>query len=129
MTKRARAVSLAFLIALPAVTPVLAATAPQAPAGVVGLCVRWGVDPSRIADAVIVDSSGDARVDDMASAAVRSAPIPRPADDTGGWRAMSMGFGGVEPPTSPPDCDSLRDVSGEPAAASPAPQPDGLIVA
>jgi hypothetical protein len=128
MTKPARALTLALMIAGSAVAaPATAAPAEAPPVGVVGLCVRWGVDPLRIADAIVVESSGNLEVDALASAAVRSAAIPKPEDDTGGWRALSMGFGGVEPPASPPDCGSLQDVSAEPATPAPAPAPEGLM--
>jgi hypothetical protein len=127
MNRVLRALALSTLMMFPAAGAALAQAPGAADAeaedlqGTVGLCVRWGADPTRLADVVVVRPSGDDRVDAMASAAVRSMPLPKPPGDTGGWRAMSLGVGGAEPLAEAPDCGGLASMVDEPLFSRPLP--------
>ncbi|WP_374468927.1 hypothetical protein [Phenylobacterium sp.] len=114
MQRVLRALALSTLILSPAAGAAAAAQAPAPDAaeaedlqGTVGVCVRWGADPTRLAEVVVVRPSGDARVDALAASTLRNMPFPKPAGDAGGWRAISMGVGGSEPLEEAPDCGGL----------------------
>jgi hypothetical protein len=125
-----RALALSTLILIPgagAAAAVETAAAPQMVEdedlkGAVGVCVRWGADPTRVAEVVVVKPSGDDRVDALATATLKEMPFPKPAGDTGGWRAMSMGIGGAEPLSEAPSCDGLSSVVDEPLFTRPLPR-------
>jgi hypothetical protein len=125
-----RALALSSMILFPAAGAAAAADTQAAPGaaeaqelkGTVGLCVRWGADPTRVAEVVVVQPSGDARVDAMASATLKTMPFPRPDGDSGSWRAMSMGIGGAEPLAKAPSCDGLSSVVDEPLFTRPLPR-------
>lgn len=126
MTRVLRAAALSALILFPAAGVAAAAEAPAPdaapPKGAVGLCVRWGADPTKLAEVVLVKPSGDPRVDAMVPEALRAMPFPKPDGDTGAWRAMSVGVGGAEPLDEAPDCGSLASTVDEPIFTRPLPR-------
>jgi hypothetical protein len=110
MDRLLRALALSAMLLAPAgaaFAQAPAATPDEDVQGAVGVCVRWGADPTRLADVVVVKPSGDARVDAVALSALREMPLPKPPGDTGAWRPMNMGIGGAEPSDTPPDCGGL----------------------
>lgn|GEM_PF-7093869 len=125
MTRVFRAAALSALILFPAAGLAAAEVpAPDAapPKGAVGVCVRWGADPTRLAEVVLVKPSGDPRVDVMVPEALRAMPFPKPDGDTGAWRAMSVGVGGAEPLSEAPDCGGLASTVDEPIVDRPLPR-------
>lgn len=115
------ALMMAGLLAAP--TP---AAAPQdAPAatanrGVAGVCIRWDrLRRSRVAEAVIVKSTGNAALDERLTDQIPRMDWPVGVDDyRGQWVGIWMAVGGAEnPPESEPlpDCSSQRDRSWAPA--------------
>lgn len=98
---------------------------PTASRGVAGVCVRWDRGRrSRLAEAVVVQSSGNAELD---ARITRDAPrldwsLEEP-DYRGQWIGLWMAVGGATSPpeTTPlPDCSAQRDQSWVPAPAAPA---------
>jgi hypothetical protein len=76
--------------------------------GAVGVCVRWsGEDRSHVSDVVIVESSGDAKIDAEAPAMIRSIPWPVPEGYRGEWMGLSLSFSGAPPRGAEPDCVTL----------------------
>jgi hypothetical protein len=76
--------------------------------GAVGVCVRWGeADGSHVSDVVIVESSGDAKIDAEAPAMIRSIPWPTPMGYQGEWMGLSVSFTGAPPRAAEPDCETL----------------------
>lgn len=122
MTRMLRAAALSALILVPSAGVVAAAEDAAPPKGAVGVCVRWGADPTKLAEVVLVKPSGDPRVDVMVPEALRAMPFPKPDGDTGAWRAMSVGVGGAEPLDEAPDCGSLASTVDEPITARPLPR-------
>lgn len=105
--------------AAPTPTPVLqdAATSRR---GVAGLCIRWERRrPSRVAEAVIVRSSGNPALDRRISNAIPEMDWPIGVDDyRGQWLGIWMAVGGADSPpaTEPlPDCTGQTDRSWAPA--------------
>ena len=95
--------------------------------GVAGLCIRWDRSrPGRVAEAVIVRSTGSSALDRRISDAVPRMDWPIGVDDyRGQWLGIWMAVGGAESPpaTEPlPDCSGQRDRSWAPlpAPATPA---------
>lgn len=122
MTRKLRAAALSVLILVPAAGAAAAAEDAAPPKGAVGVCVRWGADPTKLAEVVLVKPSGDPRVDVMVPEALRAMPFPRPDGDTGAWRAMSVGVGGAEPLDEAPDCGGLASTVDEPIFSRPLPR-------
>jgi hypothetical protein len=117
MSPGAIAALMAFALALPAG----AQTPPPVPGqpflfvppdvdtvnGAIGVCVRWsGVERSHVSDVVIVESSGDAKVDAEAPGMIRSIPWPIPEGYRGEWMGLGLSFTGA-PPRAEPDCETL----------------------
>jgi len=76
--------------------------------GAVGVCVRWsGEDRSHVSDVVIVESSGDAKIDAEAPGMIRSIPWPVPEGYRGEWMGLSLSFTGAAPRGAEPDCETL----------------------
>jgi hypothetical protein len=93
--------------------------------GVAGVCIRWDRRrPSRVAEAIIVRSTGNARLDRRISDAIPEMDWPTGVDDyRGQWLGIWMAVGGAEAPpaTDPlPDCSGQTDRSWEPAPEAPA---------
>ena len=87
--------------------------------GVAGLCIRWGRGrPSRVAQAVIVRSTGNRALDRRISDAIPMMDWPTGVDNyRGQWLGIWMAVGGAESPpaTEPlPDCSGQRDRSWAP---------------
>jgi len=94
--------------------------------GVAGLCIRWSRSrPSRVAEAVIVRSTGNRSLDRRLTNAIPQMEWPTGVDDyRGQWLGIWMAVGGAESPpaTEPlPDCSGQRDRSWAPAPAVEAP--------
>lgn len=98
------------LLALPAVAAVLAlagaahaetspaaTTAQEAAKGVVGVCVRWGYDDTRLADVVVVEPSGDDVLDSIVPNTLRGMEWKKPQGYAGEWVALSVGVAGAQP--------------------------------
>jgi hypothetical protein len=76
--------------------------------GAIGVCVRWsGADRSHVSDVVIVESSGDAKIDAEAPAMIRSIPWPIPEGYRGEWEGLSLSFTAAPPRATEPDCETL----------------------
>ena len=87
--------------------------------GVAGLCIRWGRGrPSRVAQAVIVRSTGNRALDRRISDAIPMMDWPTGVDNyRGQWMGIWLAVGGAESPpaTEPlPDCSGQRDRSWAP---------------
>jgi hypothetical protein len=94
--------------------------------GVAGVCIRWdGRRRSRVAESVIVRSTGNAALDQRISDAIPEMNWPVGVDDyRGQWLGIWMAVGGAESPSAAeplPDCSGLRDRSWAPAPAAGAP--------
>lgn len=114
-----------MLAAAPVSDASTAQDAPRATAtrGVAGVCLRWDRQRrSRVAEAVIVQSSGNAALDARISTAVPQMDWPVGEDNyRGQWIGVWMAVGGAASPpdTTPlPDCSSQHDRSWAPAPAS-----------
>jgi len=88
--------------------------------GVAGICIRWDREnPSRVAEAVIVRSTGYSALDRRLASAIPDMDWPIGVDDyRGQWLGIWMAVGGAESPpaTEPlPDCSSQTDRSWAPA--------------
>lgn len=79
--------------------------------GVVGVCVRWGEDAHHLAEAVVVDSSGDATLDQAVPDTLRSMTWDKPEGYNGQWLGLSVGVSGAQPADTLPDCNGMDDVS------------------
>ena len=100
--------------ALAATTAARAETAaPAASQGVVGVCVRWGDDAHHLADAVVVDSSGNSLLDEAIPGTLRSMAWDKPAGYDGAWLGLSIGVDGAKPSDKMPDCGGLDDASSD----------------
>jgi hypothetical protein len=89
-----------------------ATAAPQATGkGVVGVCVRWGDDAHHLAEAVVVDSSGDATLDQVVPETLRGMTWDKPDGYAGQWLGLSVGVDGAKPADTLPDCDGLDDAA------------------
>jgi len=77
--------------------------------GIVGLCVRWGVDTKHIEDAVVVVPSAQPAFDADITAMLRERPWKRPAEGYNGewvgiWMVVREPFDRSRPL---PDCSGL----------------------
>jgi hypothetical protein len=91
--------------------------------GVAGVCIRWGRwNRARVAEAVIVRSSGNAALDERIRTSIPNMDWPVGVDDyRGQWIGIWMAVGGAESPPADeplPDCSAQRDHSW---AAAPRP--------
>ena len=84
--------------------------------GVVGVCVRWGDDAHHLADAVVVDPSGNNLLDNAIPNTLRSMAWDKPADYDGAWLGLSIGVDGAKPSDKMPDCGGLGDASTDTVA-------------
>lgn len=105
----------------PTLTTQEAATARR---GVAGVCIRWSQRrPSRVAQAIIVRSTGNTTLDRTISNAIPEMDWPVGVDDyRGQWVGIWMAVGGAESPaaTEPlPDCSGQRDRSWAPPPETP----------
>lgn len=63
------------------------------PRRAVRVCVRWGVDPHHVADAVVVAPSGDAALDKSILSAVRAMNWDKPTGEYDGeWVGVTVGL-------------------------------------
>jgi hypothetical protein len=92
------------------------AAAPEAAnGGVVGVCVRWGSDDHHLADAVVVEPSGDAALDTTVPNTLRAMDWDKPEGYAGEWLGLSVGVDGAKPKAVLPSCDGLGGlVAGRP---------------
>lgn len=122
MKRIATGLALIFLTFGPGAVQAAETAPPSAEAalqGVVGVCVRWGASSSHLSDVVVVKPSGNALLDAAIPETLKGLDWPSPQGDTGGWTALSVGVGGVEPTGEAPSCDGLASVATTPAPASP----------
>ena len=95
--------------------------AASATRGVAGVCIRWERRRrSRVAEAVIVRSTGNASLDERIAEAIPAMDWPVGVDDyRGQWVGIWMAVGGAEAPGDDaplPECSSLQDHSWAPAS-------------
>ena len=88
--------------------------------GVAGICIRWDRSrPSRVAEAIIVRSTGNSALDRRIANAIPEMDWPVGVDDyRGQWLGIWMAVGGADSPpaTEPlPDCSGQTDRSWVPA--------------
>jgi len=115
-----------LLTAAPASDTALLQDAPEAVTatrGVAGVCVRWDRRrPSKAAEAVVVNTTGNGRLDRRLQDTIPQWDWPTAVDDyRGQWIGMWLAVGGAAAPaadTPLPDCSSLRDRSWAPPPAS-----------
>jgi hypothetical protein len=86
----------------------LAGAAEAASKGYVGVCVRWANDPDHVAEAVVIEPSGDRQFDESFPDAIRAHPWPAPTGDyNGAWLGIWMVTTGQPPADRFPDCSRL----------------------
>lgn len=112
----------AALSATPAALPQEAAPAATASRGVAGMCVRWDRRRrSKVAQAVVVQSTGNETLDDRMTQLVPQWDWPVGVDDyRGQWVGVWLAVGGATAPADDaplPDCSALPDRSWAPAPA------------
>ena len=92
-------------IALPVPTPV----ADAGLRGSVGVCIRWGIDPNHIADAVVVVGSGNPTLDQAVPATIKNMEWQRPSSTPykGEWVGIVMAVDENLPNQPLPNCDGL----------------------
>ncbi|GAA0642641.1 hypothetical protein [Brevundimonas lenta] len=115
-----------LLATTPASAPAPQAAAEPATAtrGAAGVCIRWSRNrQSRVAEAVIAKSSGNADFDSMITRTIPSWDWPVGVDNyRGEWVGIWMALGGAQSPNEPlPDCSHLRDRAWAPAPAATTP--------
>jgi hypothetical protein len=77
--------------------------------GIVGVCIRWGDDPVHVQEAVVVEPSRNAALNQAIPAHVRAMNWPKPPKDYyGQWEGVNLVFGDVSPDRGVPDCKSLN---------------------
>jgi hypothetical protein len=109
---------------LTASTPALQdAPAATAQRGVPGICIRWEQRRrNRVAEAVIVQTSGNPALDDRVARAIPTMDWAVGVDDyRGQWVGIWMAVGGAPSPDESvplPDCSALPDHSWAPAPAA-----------
>jgi hypothetical protein len=89
--------------------------------GAPGVCIRWEANrPNRVAEARVVQSSGNAELDRRVRERIPSMDWPIGVDDyRGQWVGVWLAVGGATTPEGPlPDCSGLPDRSW-PAAPAP----------
>ena len=77
--------------------------------GTVGVCVRWGSDPTHVEEAVIVAPSRNDALNSFVTGQMKAVEWQKP-DSTyhGQWEGVNLVFGQIDPDTKLPDCKSLR---------------------
>lgn len=75
----------------------------------VGICVRWEANPERVAEAVVVTSSGDVAVDQKVRDSTKNVKLRRPASTSykGQWIGMVVATSPDRPKVSVPSCAHL----------------------
>lgn len=114
----------AILVAASISAPAFASDAPVATAspslgGTAGVCVRWGEDQEHVAQAVVVQSSGNPQLDEMIASSVKTMAWPAPGDGyKGEWIGVSLSVGGAAPISTLPNCALLdaQTVTGSTAS-------------
>lgn len=109
-----------LLTAMPAPAQVPGPSA-SAMRGAPGVCIRWEARrPNRVAEARIVQSSGNAELDRRVRERIPSMDWPIGVDDyRGQWVGVWLAVGGATAPEGPlPDCSGLPDRSWPAAPAS-----------
>ena len=104
--------------------PAFASDAPVAAAapslgGTAGVCVRWGEDQEHVAQAVVVESTGNAQLDEMIASSVKTMKWPSPGEGyKGEWIGVSLAVGGAAPISTLPNCALLdaQTVTGSTAS-------------
>ena len=77
--------------------------------GIVGVCVRWGDDTAHVEEAVVVEPSRNAALNDAIPGQVRAMNWPKPSKDYyGQWEGVNLVFGEVSPDRGVPNCKSLN---------------------
>lgn len=106
-------IGIALLLAAGTAAPAFAADAPVAAAatslgGTAGVCVRWGDDREHVAQAVVVESTGNTQLDEMIASSVKTMSWPAPDEGyVGQWIGVSLSVGGAAPISSLPNCALL----------------------
>jgi hypothetical protein len=79
--------------------------------GVVGVCVRWADDDHHLAEAIVVEPSGDSTLDTLVPNTLRGMTWNKPAGYGGEWLGLSVGVDGAKPSDKLPDCGGLGETS------------------
>lgn len=113
---RILAFTTAAAVAALAITGVARAETPSATPqatdkAVVGVCVRWGDDAHHLAEAVVVESSGNAILDQAVPETLRGMTWDKPDGYGGQWLGLSVGLSGAQPADVLPDCDGMDDAA------------------
>ncbi len=102
---------IAILLTVSTAAPAFAADAPSqsgAALSPAGVCVRWGDDKEHVSQAVVVESTGNAQVDEMIATSVKTMKWPAPSEGYNGqWVGVSLAVGGAEPISTLPNCALL----------------------
>jgi hypothetical protein len=77
--------------------------------GTAGVCIRWGADPHRVEEAVVVVSSGNPTLDAALPPTILNMPWERPASPgyRGEWIGIVMAVAGAPANIPLPKCDTL----------------------
>jgi hypothetical protein len=106
-------IGIALMLAASMSAPAFAADAPvvastEAVGGTAGVCVRWGEDRDHVAQAVVVQSTGNTQLDEVIATSVKTMNWPAPAEGYAGqWIGVSLSVGGAAPISSLPNCALL----------------------
>ena len=117
-------IGIALLLAACVSAPAFAADAPvvgssEAAGGTAGVCVRWGEDRDHVAQAVVVQSTGNPQLDDVIANSVKAMDWPAPGENYAGqWIGVSLSVGGAAPISTLPNCALLdaQTVAGSTAS-------------
>jgi hypothetical protein len=103
------ALFVAVAAALPAAAQQTATEEQAAYRGTVGVCVRWGVDPHHVIDAVVVTPSGNDQLDQATPDTVMQMRWEKPADGYHGeWVGITLQVAGSDMTLPEPQCDEKR---------------------
>lgn len=88
---------------------VMLAQATEPLSGAAGVCVRWADDPHHVAEAVVVNSSGNPTLDAALPESIEAMtwPAPTSPDYAGEWVGIRIAVGGSPSGGVQPDCSTL----------------------
>ncbi|MDQ0466879.1 hypothetical protein QO010_004676 [Caulobacter ginsengisoli] len=116
-------IGIALMLAASTAAPAFAADAPvvasgEALGGTAGVCIRWGEDRDHVAQAVVVQSTGNVQLDEVIASSVKTMNWPAPGEGYAGqWVGVSLSVGGAPPISTLPNC-ALLDAPAVPGSTA-----------